>query len=140
MATRIDLSVQKQLRQRQIEMLQSRLAECKASMDELKRQLKECQDSKEQKQIAFRLQKEEKKLLVVKERMLQYGIKVEKRGRPALPPEARADYGKVKLTIRVHQDVVILLDQLKREHIIDSYCQFIEFLVKWYKMQAMQNK
>jgi|GEM_PF-5653477 len=132
MEPRFNMDVLEQMRQNQIDSLLSMWEGYCSEKSVLKRELAGCNDTAARTRISRKLAQLEEKKKRVKQRLLQYGVKVETRGRPPLPPDHPH---KTKITLRCDGFVIELFRQLKRDRVIDSYSQFVEFLVRCYKLQ-----
>lgn len=69
----------------------------------------------------------------------KYGVKLETRGRPSLPPEKRAETNQTKLTLRVKTENAKYIASLKKDNIIDSYGQLFDFLITAFRQQSRQG-
>lgn len=130
---RIHDNVQAQFRQNKIDLLKLQLSDCNNEMRNLKKELLACIDIEERRRINRRIAGTKKRRQSFKDKLLLFGVKVERRGRPSLQPEQHADYGKKKVTVRISQSNYELMSLFKESRQTDSFEQFFDFLFRMFR-------
>ena len=123
------------LKQQRIQELEQLLLEHKTTYAKLKNQDMRGMDEASKTRAQVRIDREQRLLQKVKDQLLQLGVKLERRGRPSLAPEDRADHDKKKLTVRLKKKNIAYLDSLKQEKLIDTYAQLLDSLIEWHRLQ-----
>lgn len=127
-------------KQMQIRILKDRYDTVCQDLIKEKRALKYCADAKKLARHNLNVKQLEKKKAGFKHVFLtKYGLKLETRGRPPLPPEKRAMSNKTKLTVRVKKENAEYMALLKKDKQIDTYGQFFDFLIKVFRQQNRQG-
>lgn len=136
MADRFNLDVQQQLRKAQVDGLLRLWDDYGKETAELKGELSRAADATECSRIEHKLGRLTKKKQRLKQRLLQFGVKVERRGRPALALEDRADYQRSKMTVYLEDSDLAYLRGLREQRVFDTYSSFFTFLINAFRQMA----
>ena len=120
-----------------IKQLQMQYENSKQQLAELKLHLHQCKNTKEQEYLSERINQVRRRQQTIKKQLLNYGTKIEHRGRPSLPVENRASYNQIKLTLRLKQENVEYLRSLKKDGLIKSYNQWFDCFIDFFRQQKM---
>lgn len=129
-----------QSRQVQINMLKERYDQVCQELLKERQLLRNSKEPMEKKKYQYHMKRLEEKRQAAK-RVLRkrYGVKLETRGRPSLPPEKRAANNQTKLTLRVKKENAEYIASLKQDNLIDSYGQLFDFLITAFRQQSRQG-
>lgn len=124
-------------RQVQIAILKERYDNvCKELINE-QREIEQCTDTKRLARHRYNFDRLEQKKQGFRRVLLQkYGVKLDNRGRPPLPPDKRLENNQTKLTVRIKKENAEYVAALKRDKLIDNYGQLFDFLIMTFKQQS----
>lgn len=140
MARDFDWEAVEQSRQIQINILKERYDHICQELLKERQLLRNSKDPMEKKKNQHHMKRLEEKKQAAKRVLLEkYGVKLETRGRPPLPPYKRRENNQTKLTIRLDNENVAYVHGLKADQLIDSYGQFFDFLITAFRQQSRQG-
>lgn len=140
MALRIDWESAEKNKPLQITILMERYNIVCEDLIKEKRALKHCSNVKEIGRNQYKINQLTKKKEGYKRVLFEkYGIKTETRGRPALPPDKKAENNQTKLTVRLKKENAEYIASLKKDNLIDTYSQFFDLLITAFRQQSRQG-